>query len=264
MNTEIKSKTDIKTKSDWSPEHISAFWDWLSLNKAMSDKYFTRMVGNGLCRIMTSHFALKGNVLDYGCGEGTFLKILLEKKLQIDLYGLEFSDNSAQITERKLKDSDWFRGVEVARALPSNYQESTFDNISFFETIEHLKDDILDDTLKEIYRLLKPGGKLIVTTPFDEDLTDNTVYCPFCNSEFHHMQHMQSFNKESITELLEIYGFKVFYCQDVSILLEYELSTLHKFIYSFKGYTKRILSNLGIGTHNKVSKKPNLVLIATK
>ena len=45
----------------------------------------------------------------------------------------------------------------------ANYENNFFDTILMFHVLEHLDDPV--KTLKEIRRILKPNGKLIISTP---------------------------------------------------------------------------------------------------
>lgn len=56
-------------------------------------------------------------------------------------------------------------GKFIAGNIPpfTNLDDNSFDYIVSFQVIEHIKDDVL--FLKEIYRVLKPGGTAILTTP---------------------------------------------------------------------------------------------------
>lgn len=61
-------------------------------------------------------------------------------------------------------------GIEVVNAslteLP--FEDGTFDVICAFDVIEHIEDDLL--ALREIYRCLRPGGKVFLTVPAFEAL----------------------------------------------------------------------------------------------
>ncbi len=46
---------------------------------------------------------------------------------------------------------------------PLNFEANTFDFAITFQVVEHIKDD--HSFIREIHRVLKPGGKLIITTP---------------------------------------------------------------------------------------------------
>jgi SAM-dependent methyltransferase len=202
-----------KTEADWTLDHISAFWDWHAGSPRRQQNYFTSMVGGGIVRFMQRHVPLRGRLLDYGCGTGQLLEILAE--YPIDAYGLDFSPESVDLVEQRLRGRPNWRGA--VSGFPAPFSDQHFDVITFVETIEHLKQGSLENTLNELRRLLKPGGRLLVTTPFNEDLEAGMIYCPFCSSEFHRVQHMRSFSRESLRELLAAFGFSVLYCNNTNL-----------------------------------------------
>lgn len=82
------------------------------------------------------------------------------------------------------------------------YTDDHFDTVFCSEVLEHLDDPTLSAGLKEIARVLKPGGHLIGTVPFDEDLSTSRVVCPDCGKVFHRWGHQRSFNKDSLRAAL--------------------------------------------------------------
>ena len=98
------------------------------------------------------------SVLDIGCGRGTLLQSLREGRPDTSFTGIELSDEPIAIAKasglRVLKH-------DLAEGLP--FPDETFDLVIFGEVIEHLFDP--DAALDEIYRVLKPKGRCIVTTP---------------------------------------------------------------------------------------------------
>jgi ubiquinone/menaquinone biosynthesis C-methylase UbiE len=91
--------------------------------------------------------------------------------------------------------------VGYSNAIP--FQEGFFDCVVMSEVIEHLSDETLDASLKEIERVLKPRGQFIGSTPANEDLLISICVCPNCGARFHKYGHMQSFTKKRIAELLK-------------------------------------------------------------
>ncbi len=207
--------SNIKTQQFWEERHINDFWNWVSQSEYWKTKYFTRQVGRGLVKFISKKIPKHLNHLDYGCGNGDLLNLLI-KESRCLYYGLEYSEESAKLVESNMSGFDNWKGCSILKSFPSELEAEKFELITFIETIEHLKDDMLEHTLTEIQRLLKKNGYLIITCPYDENLSDNHVFCPFCNSEFHRMQHMRSFNKETLPVLLESFGFKTVYCQNVN------------------------------------------------
>lgn len=62
--------------------------------------------------------------------------------------------------------------------------------------------------MREIKRVLKPEGRLIVTVPYAEVLEENKYICPKCGHKFHKVGHLQSFDEIRIKNILEMAGFE--------------------------------------------------------
>lgn len=98
-----------------------------------------------------------GNVLEVGCGMGYGVQHIspkADKYLTIDKFpnGLDFSK---------------FPNVEFRQmTVPpfAGIEDNSFDFVVSFQVIEHIEDD--NAFVEEIARVLKPGGKFIVTTPY--------------------------------------------------------------------------------------------------
>jgi 2-polyprenyl-3-methyl-5-hydroxy-6-metoxy-1,4-benzoquinol methylase len=97
---------------------------------------------------------LKG--LDLGCGSGWFSKKALERGIQ--LTSLDISQNLARITQKRTSSN-----AVVADAVSLPFSENSFDIIISSEMIEHLGD--VEHGIREISRVLSPGGILVLTTP---------------------------------------------------------------------------------------------------
>tara|TARA_B100001540_G_scaffold73282_1_gene66241 strand:- start:297 stop:1073 length:777 start_codon:yes stop_codon:yes gene_type:complete len=100
---------------------------------------------------------IHGTVLEIGSGEGYGMRELipnLEKYIGIDKY------NTSIPPDVKNNNITLFK-AEVPPL--SDIKDSSIDYVVTFQVIEHIHDDVL--FLKEIHRVLKPGGKLILTTP---------------------------------------------------------------------------------------------------
>jgi 2-polyprenyl-3-methyl-5-hydroxy-6-metoxy-1,4-benzoquinol methylase len=205
MNKADKNETPIVTTGeDWAPIEIERFWNWMSHTQ---QRYFTEMVAPGLVKFLRRHVELKNlTLLDFGCGNGAFLEAL--KFSGAKLHGTDFAATSVDKAKERSKTNPLIVEISTCNSLPLKYPDNTFDIITLIETIEHLKNDYLESTLQEIYRLLKPGGKLFVTTPNKERLESGFTYCPFCNKTFHRMQHVRSFSDDSLKATLSDFRFR--------------------------------------------------------
>ncbi|MGL1887279.1 MAG: class I SAM-dependent methyltransferase [Reichenbachiella sp.] len=101
---------------------------------------------------------VSGNVLEPGCGEGRGIELLSplsESYLALD---------KIQEVIDELKEKH--EGVDFKQAVfpPfTDIEDNSFDVVISFQVIEHIQEDKL--FLEEIHRVLKPGGKAIITTP---------------------------------------------------------------------------------------------------
>lgn len=251
-------KTIHKKPADWTTSDITAFWDWQSKNAERQQQYFTAVMAPALVHFIKKKGLLKGNVLDYGCGAGHLLEHLL-KHPGVNFYALDFSADSVEETKKRTEGKSNLKEMVLVDKLPTHFRDDFFDSITLIETIEHLQDDALHETMRELFRILKKNGRLFITTPFNEDLEKNLDFCPFCRSEFHHMQHMQSFTIASLTALAVQYGFTV----DTCINTDLEKIKLGAFKYAIKKMLAKMAIAAGLKENIK-NETPNLIAFFVK
>ncbi|MFM6925025.1 MAG: class I SAM-dependent methyltransferase [Ferruginibacter sp.] len=247
-----------KEPSDWTAADIAAFWDWQSKNASRQQQYFTATMAPGIVKFIQRKELLKGDVLDYGCGAGHLLKEML-KVTSVNFYGVDFSEDSINETKRRAENNPNLKQLVLIEELPTPFEDEQFDLITLIETIEHLQDKTLQVTMQELFRILKPGGKIFITTPFNEDLNQHVNFCPFCKSEFHGMQHMQSFDIAALQALASRHGFNTEGCINIDIE-KWRLGSVKYFI-------KQVLVKLAIAAGLKdavATKTPNLVAFFVK
>ncbi len=96
--------------------------------------------------------ASKGKILDIGAGTGDFLSVAKENGWST--IGIEPSERAKDIAKNK--------GVDFVDST-ANLESHTFDVITMWHVLENVPD--LDFQIKELKRLLKPSGSLIVAVP---------------------------------------------------------------------------------------------------
>ncbi|QDU69063.1 class I SAM-dependent methyltransferase [Engelhardtia mirabilis] len=95
-------------------------------------------------------------VLDLGCGMGGFLEGLSE--LGGEVFPSDISIESLdRCRERGFPDGVASSGY----SLP--YRDASFDLVCMFDAIEHIPDD--ERVMREVARVLKPGGRIFVSVP---------------------------------------------------------------------------------------------------
>jgi ubiquinone/menaquinone biosynthesis C-methylase UbiE len=101
-------------------------------------------------------------ILDVGCGDGFYLHLLSNLGINLKLFGSDFDPNALKSAKIILREDKvkLFQG-DLMKKLP--FKDNSFDKIVMSEVVEHLPQDIKG--LKEVYRVLKPGGVLCITVP---------------------------------------------------------------------------------------------------
>lgn len=101
-------------------------------------------------------------ILDLGCGDGFYLFLLSNLGLNLKLEGSDFDQSGLEAVKRNLKNEkiNLIRG-NLMKHLP--FDSNKFDKIILSEVAEHLPDDLKG--LKEVHRVLKPGGTLCISVP---------------------------------------------------------------------------------------------------
>lgn len=116
--------------------------------------------------------------MDVGCGRGEFLDGF--KKLGLTADGMDLEID----------------GIDVGKNnFP--FPDKKFDFVFSKSVIEHLSEP--DNFIKEIYRILKPGGRIIVMTPDWQ----SQIYIYYDD-----YTHRHPYTATGLKDLLNIYGFK--------------------------------------------------------
>jgi len=178
---------------EWTSENISSFWNGCAQTRLM-EYSFGKLAAESLILTTWSFLPEDGLILDFGAGDGDIVEALLDKGFKVAAY--EPSINRRNISESK------FKGNRNYYGLIDDDTNVKFDLIILCEVIEHLLDSELTDVLKKVGSLLKQDGKIIITTPNNEDIGLDICYCPTCNTTFHRWQHVRSFSGDSLKETL--------------------------------------------------------------
>ena len=149
----------------------------------------------GKVAMATSDMA-KGRLLDIGCGVGDFL--LQVKKLGWEVMGIEPSEQAANIAQSRL-------GFTPLK--PTDYEkfpDQSFDVITMWHVLEHV-DDLKSQT-KELKRLLRPGGRLVIALPNYQSFD-----CQYYNDKWAAWdvpRHLNHFTQDCLQGILNANDFK--------------------------------------------------------
>jgi len=178
---------------------------------------------------VTASAALNGGdrILDIGCGDGSIFHYIKDKFRR--LYGAEIAEEAA-CSARKQGITTFL--MDLNQSL--SYKDNTFDAVSCMEVVEHLLDPCL--LLSEIYRVLRPDGQLVLTTPNIRYF--RTLYTLIFKGIFPHTTtdtfvwgggHLHYFTRRDINTLLNKAGFKKisFSINQEQFLLSKKRSLIH-------------------------------------
>lgn len=173
---------------------------------------------------------LKG--LDIGCGDGVVLYKLTT--LGADVCGIDADEEGVRLANDKLasKGLDSSK-VKVGNCYDLNYESNSFDFVTSVEVIEHLEN--VSQYLTEIYRVLKPSGVFVCTTPQrDPSKADDFVRDPYHVKEYT----AQELNDEIATIFNDTKVYGAFPKNLDNKYLKYSsisiLNSLHKVWFKFK------------------------------
>jgi len=139
----------------------------------------------------------KGSVLDVGCGNGYLLLSLKQEGCKV--YGIEANPKSVK-TCKELGLEVFCGTVEDAK-FPNGF----FDAIVMSQVLEHLPSP--RESLKEVYRISKPNGKVFIYCPNAESYLSK-FFGKFWHG-WHIPFHFYGFSQKTIKKIIEDTGFKI-------------------------------------------------------
>ena len=141
--------------------------------------------------------------LDWACGPGIFIGNYCDN----NSIGIDISEVQIEYAKKNYGNNGTYI-VKDGNNLDS-FDHNSFDIVTMLDFIEHIEDDEAIGMLNNIYNFLKPGGKLILTTPNYRSLYTIlemivNVVGPVSFKE----QPINKFNARRLNELLKISKFQ--------------------------------------------------------
>jgi SAM-dependent methyltransferase len=141
-------------------------------------------------------------VLDLGCGAGRFVAAL--RDAGADPVGVELAETALERARRNVPGAD-LRLVAEDGALPLGHGEVDLAWCS--EVLEHVPDTVA--FLTEIRRVLRRGGRLLVTVPDHGRLKRTLLALAHYDAHYDPLgQHLRFYTRRSLTRALRATGFE--------------------------------------------------------
>jgi SAM-dependent methyltransferase len=139
-----------------------------------------------------------GRLLDVGCGKGFFVKFCRDAGIEAE--GCDLSATGVEYARRVL-------GVPAHAGRLEDLRASlgTYDAVTCWATVEHLPDPVA--TVRGIYDVLAPGGRLFMDTGIGDDWLDRLL--PGRVQWYDPPQHLWVFSAAGLRKVVENAGFRV-------------------------------------------------------
>jgi 2-polyprenyl-3-methyl-5-hydroxy-6-metoxy-1,4-benzoquinol methylase len=219
------------------PENPSAIYNedyfrkwyirYYSERKLYTEKLFSKI---------EKYFGGKGRLLDVGCGTGILMEVAKERGWEVS--GQETSSFAVDYCRQK--------GFKVYEKPLSELKlsENSFDLITLFDVIAHLKDPV--SYFSVCGKLLKPGGHMIIKTPYHPVglfiLANFLSFTGKSKSLLHIPAQIFHFFPESLTNLLAPFNFSLVKTMEIKDFSSLHNRTLSNIISKCLGGDKSLIT----------------------
>jgi 2-polyprenyl-3-methyl-5-hydroxy-6-metoxy-1,4-benzoquinol methylase len=185
--SEMFYKDEVFTKDFEGRKHD--FYDPVDRKNKIKDRHYEIELTNCLTQ--------NGSILDIGCGTGLYFEGL---KGNFKLFGIELSQRAAEYTKK-----EFGACVNMCEIEEVDYKKDFFDVINMTYVIEHVSNP--KGIINKIYRWLKPGGMLLVSSPNWGSIASR-FYGEFFRLNLPH-QHILLWEEKTLKMFLNEAGFEV-------------------------------------------------------
>jgi SAM-dependent methyltransferase len=132
-------------------------------------------------------------VLDIGCGTGGLLKLLAGRAR---VFGIDYEELALRFCREKGLDA-----VVRGSGLELPFAGGSFDVCVMFDVLEHVDEEL--DLLRELRRVVRPGGAAIVSVP---------AFQALWSQHDETFQHRRRYRRRELVERLRAAGFEIDWC----------------------------------------------------
>jgi ubiquinone/menaquinone biosynthesis C-methylase UbiE len=199
MSKNQKTATDLHAK-------VPPNWYYESLRVDSLQRFWHKRRFEEISRLIEP--IKHGEVLDVGCADGVFSKVILEKTKADKLIGIDILKDSVDWANKHWRTKKMRFVVGDAHDL--KFKTASFDAIFCLEVLEHVRNP--EKVLKEFRRVLKKGGYGIFLVPSDS-LLFRIVWFLWLNfyprGWVWKETHIQTYRNNYLSKVCKRAGFKI-------------------------------------------------------
>jgi tRNA (uracil-5-)-methyltransferase TRM9 len=159
----------------------------------------------------------KGKIIDFGCGTG---RNMLEEKDSVgkEYYGIDFSKGQLRHAKKYAKDQKLqakFFEASLDKLDKRIFKNKMFDYGLFISTLHCLEtEDERKDSLKEFFRILKPGAEALISVWNLKDqrfkhVKNGGVYMSWYEQGIPQMRYYYLYKRKEFLDIVRGVGFKI-------------------------------------------------------
>ena len=269
--SEATKKASVHYQDIWSnPSKINRSGDDLLLGwhlgfyeKGIKNmKEAMKNMNSYLNRILVSDKNNYSNILDAGCGIGATLLFNAEKNPDIFFYGIALGHSEIAWAKKIQKEKNIKNAKFMVKSfLSTDFPKNFFDAIYALESVS--TSDRKEEFLREMKKILKPGGKLIIIDMFRQNESFDSFINGLHHEFFKKLEYpFQDTTIKTFNTYLKNEGFKEIKIKDIMKSGNVKYLELYVFLLVsiFQNCYKNILS-LYYDDKNKSNKNPKLLKI---
>ena len=142
-------------------------------------------------------------VLEAGTGAGWMAEMLTARGF--DVYPFDIGADSLKRASQRNHERDGALPFTLADIYRLPFSDGSFDAVTVSEVIEHLGSPL--DALKELARVVRPGGWLIMSAPYRERI--EYTLCVHCNQRTPVNAHLHSLDEDTVNRLFDESGWEL-------------------------------------------------------
>lgn len=137
-------------------------------------------------------------ILEIGCGQGRFIKLLLERGYK-NVYGVDMSEDQILYGKEHFGLGDYLRQIDAMEFL-SQAPPNSYDVILLLDVLEHMTVEDSIRLVKLAHRALKPAGTFLIQVP--------NGLAPLAPQRYGDITHYRCYTVSSMRQSVLLGGFK--------------------------------------------------------